>query len=50
MNIGHLIETYGYLAVFALVAAESLGVPLRGETALIAAGIYTGHTHSLNPG
>jgi len=49
VSIGHLIETYGYLAVFALVAAESLGIPLPGETALITAAIYAGHTHRLNP-
>ena len=49
MSIGHLIEAYGYLALFALVAAESQGVPLPGETALITAGIYAGHTHRLSP-
>lgn len=49
MSIGHLIETYGYLAVFLLVGAESLGVPVPGETALIVAGTYAGHTHKLNP-
>jgi membrane protein DedA with SNARE-associated domain len=49
MSIGQLIESYGYLAVFVLVAAESLGVPLPGETALITAGIFAGHTHRLNP-
>lgn len=48
MNVGHLVATYGYLAVFALVLAESLGVPLPGETSLIAAGIYAGHSHSLS--
>ena len=48
MSIGHLIEAYGYLALFGLVAAESLGVPLPGETALITAGIYAGH-HRLSP-
>ena len=40
MGISHLIETYGYLAVFLLVGAESLGIPLPGETALILAGIF----------
>lgn len=45
----HLIDTYGYWAVFAFVAAESLGVPIPGETALIAAGAYAGDTHRLNP-
>ena len=49
VNIGHLIETYGYVAVFLLVGAESLGVPVPGETALIVAGTYAGHTHKLNP-
>jgi membrane protein DedA with SNARE-associated domain len=49
VNIGQLIDNYGYLALFALVAAESLGVPLPGETALIVAGTYAGTTHRLNP-
>jgi membrane protein DedA with SNARE-associated domain len=49
VNVGHLIETRGYLAVFSLVGAESLGVPVPGETALIVAGTYAGHTHKLNP-
>jgi membrane protein DedA with SNARE-associated domain len=49
VNIGHLIEVYGYLAVFVLVGAESLGIPVPGETALILAGAYAGHTHSLSP-
>ena len=49
MNISHLIAVYGYLAVFILVGAESLGIPLPGETALIVAGAYAGHTHHLSP-
>ena len=49
MNIGQLIASYGYWALFGLVAAESLGVPLPGETALIIAGTYAGTTHHLNP-
>ena len=49
MSIGSLIGSYGYLAVFVLVGAESLGIPLPGETALITAAIYAGHTHRLNP-
>jgi len=49
ISISHLIETYGYLAVFLLVGAESLGIPLPGETALILAGTYAGHTHRLSP-
>ncbi len=49
MNISHLIGAYGYWALFGLVAAESLGVPLPGETALIIAGTYAGTTHRLSP-
>src|SRR5215469_18147285 len=49
MNISHLISSYGYLAVFLLVGAESLGIPLPGETALITAGIYAGTTYRLSP-
>ncbi len=49
MSIGSLIDSYGYLAVFVLVGAESLGIPLPGETALITAATYAGHTHRLNP-
>lgn len=48
MSIAHLVHTYGYLAVFLLVGAESLGVPLPGETALIAAATYAGATHKLS--
>ena len=47
-HMTHLIITYGYLAVALLVGAESLGVPVPGETALILAGIYAGHTHQLS--
>jgi membrane protein DedA with SNARE-associated domain len=49
MSISHLIVTYGYWAVFVLVGLESLGIPLPGETALIIAGAYAGHTHHLSP-
>jgi len=49
MNLSHLIAVYGYLAVFLLVGAESLGIPVPGETALILAGTYAGHTHRLSP-
>ena len=49
MNVDHLVASLGYWAVFGLVAAESLGVPLPGETALIVAGAYAGQTHHLDP-
>jgi membrane protein DedA with SNARE-associated domain len=49
VNATHLIATYGYWALFVLVGAESLGVPLPGETALIVAGTYAGTTHRMDP-
>jgi membrane protein DedA with SNARE-associated domain len=48
VNVDHLITSFGYWAVFCLVALESVGVPLPGETSLIAAGIYAGHSHKLS--
>ena len=36
------IAHYGYFAVFMLVALESAGVPLPGETALVSAAIFAG--------
>jgi membrane protein DedA with SNARE-associated domain len=47
--VAHLVQAYGYYGVFALVALESMGIPLPGETALIAAAVYySGATHHLN--
>jgi len=43
-----LLTNFGYLAVFATIAIESLGIPAPGETMLITAGIYAGVTHNLN--
>ena len=37
--INHLLQSYGYFGVFAFIALESLGIPLPGETTLIAAGV-----------
>jgi membrane protein DedA with SNARE-associated domain len=48
--ISHLLQSYGYFAVFVFIALESLGVPLPGETTLIAAAVYAGSTHHLNIG
>lgn len=48
MSLHHLLVTYSYAAVFVLVAIESLGVPLPGETILIAAAVYAGSTHDLS--
>lgn len=39
LNISQLVETFGYPLLFLAVAAESSGVPVPGETALIAAAV-----------
>ena len=41
------LASYGYLVVFLLVMIESIGVPVPGETALIAAALYAGSTGKL---
>jgi membrane protein DedA with SNARE-associated domain len=48
MSYEHLVATYGYTGVGVLVGLESLGVPLPGETVLIAAATYAGTTHHLS--
>ena len=47
--MSHLVETWGYWAVALFVLAEAFGVPLPGETAVIIAGTYAGHSHHLSP-
>jgi membrane protein DedA with SNARE-associated domain len=39
MSVTHNLETYGLILLFALVAVESAGIPLPGETALITAAV-----------
>jgi membrane protein DedA with SNARE-associated domain len=46
--VSHLVAKYGYVAVFVIVALESFGIPIPGETILIAAGTYAGATHKLS--
>jgi membrane protein DedA with SNARE-associated domain len=43
--VTHLLLSYGLVLLFAVVAAESAGVPLPGETALIAAAILAAQGH-----
>jgi membrane protein DedA with SNARE-associated domain len=47
-ELSHFITTYGYWAVLAVVALESIGVPVPGETTLIVAAVYAGTTAELN--
>ena len=44
----NLVAQYGYLAVLVFVGFESTGIPLPGETTLVAAALYAGATHNLN--
>ena len=46
----HLLAAYGYWAVLLLVALESTGIPLPGETMLLTAAIYAGSSHRLQIG
>jgi membrane protein DedA with SNARE-associated domain len=43
-----LIAVHGYTLVAVIVALESMGLPVPGETTLVTAAIYAGTTHQLN--
>ena len=42
-----LLTNFGYLAVFSIIAIESLGIPAPGETMLVTAAVYAGATGNL---
>jgi len=44
-----LLHAYGYFALALVVGLESLGLPLPGEGLLIAAALFAGSTHEMNP-
>jgi membrane protein DedA with SNARE-associated domain len=46
--IQDLLTSYGYLAVCMIVLLESAGLPVPGETALIAAAVYAGTLHTMD--
>jgi membrane protein DedA with SNARE-associated domain len=48
LDLPALLAAYGYLAVFLFIAIESMCIPIPGETMLITAAIYAGHTQRLN--
>jgi membrane protein DedA with SNARE-associated domain len=48
LSLPELISHYGYPALFFIVMAESAGIPLPGETALVTASVYAGTTHKLS--
>src|SRR6202011_3143365 len=43
-----VIASYGYMAIFGIIMLESAGIPLPGETILVAAAIYAGSQHTLD--
>ena len=47
-SVNGFVSSGGYAAIFLLVGLECIGLPLPGETALIAAGIIAGTTHRLS--
>jgi len=47
-HIVHLIATYGYLAIGVIIALESMGLPLPGESVLVLAALYASrHDHNI---
>ena len=44
----NVVGTYGYWAVAVIVGLESMGIPLPGETVLVAAAIFAGATKALS--
>ena len=47
-SLNDLFEQYGYIAVFLGVMLESIGLPLPGESLMIAAALYAASTHRLD--
>jgi membrane protein DedA with SNARE-associated domain len=47
-TLATLLGTYGCWVVFLLVAVESIGIPVPGETVLLLASVYASTTHRLS--
>jgi len=47
-SIVHLIHDYGLVVVAGVIGLESVGLPIPGESVLIAASIFAGSHHELN--
>ena len=39
-HLQQVVSSYGYFAVFLIVALESAGIPMPGETVLVTAAIF----------
>lgn len=46
--VSDILSNYGYAAIFLVVMLESAGIPLPGETILVAGAIYAGTKHGLD--
>lgn len=49
-QLAALIASHGYPVIATVIALESMGLPLPGETMLVTAAIYAGSTHWLHIG
>jgi membrane protein DedA with SNARE-associated domain len=49
-SLSALVARHGYWLVAAAIGLESMGIPVPGETMLVAAAVYAGATHRLNIG
>ena len=49
-HINQLLHEYGYGLLGLVVCLEAIGLPLPGESLVIAAALYAGATHALNIG
>ncbi len=49
-SLQNLVASHGYWVLATVVALESMGIPMPGETMLVTAAIYAGTTHRLNIG
>ncbi len=47
-SLNSLFHAYGYATIFTGILLESIGLPLPGESLMIAAAIYAATTHQLN--
>lgn len=48
IDVQGLLQSYGYWALLVIIGLESFGIPLPGESTLVAAGIYAGASHNLS--
>ncbi len=46
--LDHLLHEYGYLTIFLGIMLEAIGLPLPGESLMIAAAIFAATRHELN--